>query len=504
MPNNLLSALGKDYKLLHFGDLADVCNRHGSIFQLFESLYKESFAPNERIVFYSSHRPSLKILNHLQRAASTIDISNWFIIICGPHDITQDLAQANQKYGYDAHSISWHQTKLAVSTLLDDNNIYPYEGLCPAPFNSISTQTNLNVSPCCKYEGITGNLKNNSIVEIMKSAASHRIRQQFKQGIKPHECNVCWKIESLGGTSFRQHLLDKDGFAADLTYIDTPEVKSFSTMLGTACNFKCRICSSNNSTAIAAEELRFTTDINKKQELLTHIQNTAVFDFEQYLTTLAPILPSLAMLHMLGGEPLLEKNFIPLLDFIIKTGHNTHIKIHINTNGSIWNDELISRLIQFEGVEILISLDDIGKRFEVQRGGNWESVDQNVQRWANLRSNIFVVKIVPTVNIQNVLYLDQLITYCQKLNLEIVWWYLEEPEVCCIDNMTSTAKQLVYTRYVNHANPELKQIAKRMTQTPATSGNLFLALMNEYDRRRGTNFADAHREIVDAMQIDKT
>jgi MoaA/NifB/PqqE/SkfB family radical SAM enzyme len=345
-----------------------------------------------------------------------------------------------------------------------------------------------------------GDLTQNSIVEIINNDKFQNLRNQFKQGIKPKECDTCWKVEELGSVSLRQHFLKKYQDVGELYHIDDPKVRYFNTFLGKICNFICRICNDTSSTAIAAENIQFSNDSDYKKSLLLNIQNTGVLNFKKYLERLEPGLPYLEDLHILGGEPLLAKNFIPLLDYLIEKEYNTKLRININTNASIWNDDLITKLIQFRGVEVLLSIDDIKERFAIQRGGDWAITNDLVRKWNTLNSPVFKVKIAPTVNIQNILYLDQLIKYCQDLNIDIVWQYLEDPDSCCIDNMTAQAKKLVYNKYITHAEYELRQIANRMLKTPPVSGEKFLKLMDMYDQRRGVNFAASHSEIVDAMK----
>jgi organic radical activating enzyme len=495
----LQEELSKKYELVFFEDLADFVGLHGAALKLFKSLRRETFEPNQRIIFYSSSRPSLKVLKHFQRAASRADISNWFIMFCGPHDLTADLAEANDAHGYDKHSMSYYPYNVNNSQELNDENIYPWESMCLIPFNSLETWSDLKVAPCCKYDGAMGDLTQNSIVEIINNDTFQSLRNQFKQGIKPKECNTCWKAEALGSTSHRQHFLNKYQDVGELYHIDDPKVRYFNTFLGKLCNFKCRICSDNSSTAIASENIQFSTDPEHKKSLLLKIQNNGVLNFEKYIERLAPGLPYLEDLHILGGEPLLAKNFIPLLDYLIEKEYNKKLRININTNASIWNDDLILKLKQFKGVEILLSIDDIKERFAIQRGGEWSVTDSIVRKWNTLNLPMFKIKIAPTVNIQNILYLDQLVKYCQDLNIGIAWQYLEEPNSCCIDNMTARAKELVYNKYVNHTEPELRQIANRMLKTPPVSGREFLELMDMYDQRRSVNFAASHGELVDAM-----
>jgi MoaA/NifB/PqqE/SkfB family radical SAM enzyme len=498
--DQLQQQLAKEYKLVFFGDLADTVALHGSALKLFKSLHQDYFEPNQRIVFYSSSRPSLKVLKHVQRTASRADISNWFVMFCGPHDLTADLAEANRAYGYDHNAMSYYPCEIQDTKNLADDAVYPWESMCLMPFNSLETQENLTVAPCCKYNGSIGDLTQESIVEIINNNKFQNLRDQFKQGIKPKECSTCWQVEELGSVSLRQHFLNKYQDVGELYHIDNPKIKYLNTFLGRTCNFKCRICNPSLSTAIAAEDIKFSNDPGYKESLLRYIQNGGMINFDTYLERLKPGLADLEDLHILGGEPLLAKNLIPLLDYLIEKEHNTHLSLNINTNASIWSDEVVDKLKKFCRVEVILSIDDLGGRFEIQRGGNWNTVDANIHKWVSLRSPNFIVKFSPTVNIQNVLYLDQLVEYCQKLNIEITWWYLEDPSSCCIDNMTARAKELVYNKYINYPEPELRQIAKRMLKSTPVSGNEFLTLMDMYDQRRGTNFAASHGEIVDAMK----
>ena len=146
-----------------------------------------------------------------------------------------------------------------------------------------------------------------------------------------------------------------------------------------------------------------------------------------------------------------------------------------------------------------MSLDDIGPRFEIQRGGNWDKILKNIYLFKQSKSSTFNVKVSPTVNIQNLLYLDQLVNFYQELDFDIVWGYLEDPEFLCIDRVTKKVKNLVWEKYANHSNTELQSIAHRVSQSVEVSGKKFIEYMTELDRRRNQNFKSCHQEIFDAM-----
>jgi MoaA/NifB/PqqE/SkfB family radical SAM enzyme len=498
---NLRRDLVAQYKLVSFVDLAEITERHGSAFHFLKSLRKDSFDHDERIVFYSSHCPTDLIINHLQRAVTSIDISNWFILVCSPYNIKEKLSLANEKYGTDEHCISWYQCNLEATNILKFDTIYPYETLCFSPFNNIELGAGDNVQPCCKYQSSIGNIKNQTLDKIIVSEDSVNLRRLFQQGIKPAACQHCWNVESSGGTSLRQHMLNKFRHIGDLQHIDTPAVRSINIALSNVCNFKCRICNGTLSSSFAAEEIKYTNDVDLKNRLTLTIQENKSNDINDVIKILNPIIDSLETMHWLGGEPFLMKSLPLVLDHLIRTGHSKHINFEVNTNGSIWSDNIIDKLHHFKKVEILLSIDDIGKRFELQRGGVWEQVDFNIKQWAKIQNQNFIIKIAPTVNVQNILYLDQLVEYCQSLQLDIVWWYLETPDEFCIDNMTKTAKDLVYEKYHLHPTQELRNIANRMRLNPAITDSKFLDTIKRFDQRRLQDFSKEHQEIINAMSI---
>ena len=126
----------------------------------------------------------------------------------------------------------------------------------------------------------------------------------------------------------------------------------------------------------------------------------------------------------------------------------------------------------------------------------------NIKRFKSLSSTRFTVKFGVTVNIQNLLYLDQLVEFSQSLGIEIMWWYLEDPKYLCIDYVTQRVKDLVYEKYHQHPEKELRAIANRITKNQPKNGKLFLEYTNTLDTRRQQNFAEYHSEIFDAMRFD--
>jgi organic radical activating enzyme len=490
--------LESKFELVCFYDLADSMSEHGKIFKIFKNHYRSEYLPTQRLGFYTAEKPSQLVLNHLQRAATSIDISNYFITICTPHDIKTSLDLANKKYGNDSVTMQWHPCELQSTKNIDSSNIYSFDTFCTLPFGFLSVDASSNlVQPCCKYSSNLGSLDSDNMPSLFNNVKMSQLRNDIKHGRRHKDCKNCWEIEDLGNVSMRKLFINKFSRQCDQEWVDNPKIRDLTISPSNLCNFKCRICSPETSSKIAVEELKFSTDQKEQQKLkkiisiLTQNNRTVEQIFE--------ITSDLQFLHVLGGEPFLWPELDELVSKLVDTGLAKNIQIEFNTNGSVFPAQIVEKLLEFKSVGIVISIDDIGDRFELQRGGNWNQVLQNILAFSQLKSSNFVVKIFPTVNIQNLLYLDQLAEFCRSNDLDIVWWFLENPECLCIDFVTSTTKDIVFKKYINHPDAELQAIAKRMKLSAPTDGSSFLSYMKKLDQRRGQDSSVVLKEIFDAM-----
>jgi len=487
------------FDLICFVDLADLRYQHRAPFDLFRRCYKKSYSATERLILYSSQPPEQSFLNHLQRAAVAEDISNFFILFVCPYDLADALEIANAQHGHDSVRMqnqirALTETKpfsLAVHANLDF--------LCPLPFMAADINAN-KVRPCCKYQGSCGDLTENSLRDIFLGTEYELIRQQMIRGEPPAGCAECLQAEKFGSTSLRQYASAKHQELLDHYCVDQPHIEQVNVICSSVCNFKCRICEANLSTSIRSEKIRLAKTQKEKQEiklafpLIDSSKQVEAFDD----VDLAP-----RHLHVLGGEPFLWPGLPDLMQNLIKTKRASDINLLFNTNGSIYPKFLDHIAANFKTVKILVSIDATGPRFEVQRGGKWLTVLENLEKFANLaHSGVVKVELGPTVNIQNLLYLDDIVALARDLAMDIVWCYLEIPSVLCIDNVTNAVKRAVKDRYQNHADQELRSIAQRITQTPAVSGRAFLDYIRQLDQIRNQDFFQSHSEICELMASD--
>ena len=495
--DSLKNQLSQQFELVCFVDLADLISEHRAVFDIFKEYHKSAYQGLERLVFYSDSVPEQKFINHFQYAAARIDVSNWFILIVCPADISDCLKIANELHGHDQTPMQSLVYQILDSKSFGSAGYADRSFLCPLPFMAASGRQDGEVQVCCKSTTPCGNLHQRSLSDIFHGEEYNNMRKEIRDGKVPAGCKVCADVERSNSTSLRLLMLDKYKDILDQETLDRPDIVDFTLSPVSLCNFKCRICNNKASTSIYAEDMRFA---GSKQAIL-ELRNARVPDFTTSITEIfedPKFNPE--FVHILGGEPFLWPKLPNLLNQLIDRGISNQIQLEFNTNGSVYPTFLEDITDHFRELEILVSIDDVGARFELQRGGIWSEILENLKKFSKLnqRKNT-TVKLAPTVNIQNLLYLNDVVALANHLSVDIVWWYLESPDYLCIDQITDAVKQHIQSLYKDHPEPELSTIAQRVLMSPAVSGQRFLEYMAKLDHRRDQKFHESHQEICNLM-----
>lgn len=491
-PESIRTQLQNSYNIICFLDLADVCENHKKIYDILQQLYQPTYSVNDRLIFYTSSQLDQKIIDYIQRAVITVDISNSFVLILSPYDISEQLSVANKKFCFDDTRIEFDIVPIESKDLYP-NGICSMETICPMPFTSIIVDSRLNsAQPCCDFK--TSVTLESTLAKTFDKFEP--IRRAMIAGEKVPACKTCWDLEKNNLTSLRQHELIryKDFFYNQL---DEPKLQSAFIFPTNLCNFSCRICKPSSSSTIAVEEYKHAETEAKKKSLkmfLPIISTQENINFFKDNDTLE----HLNHVHITGGEPFMWPELKKFLSMFVDTGRSNHMTIEFNTNGSVYPAKIIDLFKQFRHVLVNVSIDDIGPRFEIQRGGHWAEVFDNIKRMMSIGAPV-QVKFIVTVNLQNILYLDQLIDLAKQLNIDIIWWYLKEPTFMSIDRVTDAAKKMIVEKYANSDVLELRNIADRVSHATVINDTYFIDYINKLDQRRNQSFKDAHKEIFDAM-----
>jgi MoaA/NifB/PqqE/SkfB family radical SAM enzyme len=390
------------------------------------------------------------------------------------------------------------------------------QNFCVAPFLQLTTHPSRSFSPCPYLGGTTWDIKHNSIQSIWNGAELEDLRQQFIDNKKSKICDRCWNEEKNNKKSLRIRLHDpvnkttdysvispelidnlKDGLA-EKKYLKGPNILTIKN--GNICNFKCRVCHPNDSS-------KWVSDANKLHDrLVKQFYAVGVVEAnwtDDQIDEIFDLSENLLRLELFGGEPLFNKKIIKLLQRLIDSGRSSNLILYINTNGSVDVTSQIPELYKFKEVEIGVSLDDIGPRFEYQRhGGNYDQVIKNVRIWKEYFHNHKVkhsIDAITTVNIYNVFYLPEIKDVFSKLlMLSPFWNLLVSPAHLNIANMPSHLKDIVISRLKD--DPEFADLIA-VIQQPADdiAWQDFLTITRELDDIRLENFANTFPELYNAI-----
>jgi MoaA/NifB/PqqE/SkfB family radical SAM enzyme len=469
---HLEQSLKKDYNLVIFQDLVSIADRPDSIYRLLDSVAQTEFADQDRIVFYTSETPSTELLDHIHQALEECNIGGFFVVLCCPTVVSLNYSDP----------ITVHQVEL-TSTWLLGNGFHIPKTVCPVPWTHLEIKHNGDIHPCCVAENAVGNANESSLEEAFYGADMALLRHALLLGNKPSTCDHCWKLEAAGLKSNREWHRGQNLRKLYTEWIQNPKIRSLDLKPGNVCNFKCRICDPVNSSAFADEAKTYKIVSGKWNE------------YNEYAwSELDALLPQIENLDFYGGEPFLVKQIPKLMQSAVDRGHAKNIRVHFNTNGSIYpNVELFDK---FKEIDIAVSIDNVGTRFELERGGSWDTVANNVIKLSQLNATVYLWT---TVNIQNVYYLDEVVAWADANHIRVAFNYLDRPTWANIDQLTNSARQLIIDKYAGSAHTELRNIAARVQASTGSDGKEFVAQMKRFDQLRNQNFAETHPEMAGAM-----
>ena len=252
---------------------------------------------------------------------------------------------------------------------------------CSLPWNGIHIDQNLDVYPCCLAAGpagILGNLKRNTFNEIVNGPAMTNMREKFLKGEMPRACK-----KPCGGKS--GDIIDlftaeerANVFANNI--VSYQGIRRADLRTSNLCTLGCVYCNSLWSSTIARREgnvIRIPT----AESLRANQQS-----IEQALD-----LTDVQSLLLAGGEPLIMKENIALLERVL--AHNPNCEVFVNSGLSVLRGPVFDILKSMKNVTWMASVDSTDpRRFEYIRHGNsWTEFVNNFETIAAIDGHIVSV-----------------------------------------------------------------------------------------------------------------
>lgn len=291
---------------------------------------------------------------------------------------------------------------------------------CHVPWTNIDISPQGVISPCCKFKNYNyrhkiPNINEIKIEEYIQNPILQSVKKDFLEDKWPTGCERC-KIEEDNGIESRRQ--------AEQTrwqeHLDNHRDKGFLTAsiaFGNTCNLTCITCDPTASSKWFQEYKKLYGVSIKPNH----------FYKENFIKEFYEHTPNLVHLDIPGGEPLLSgiEQQKELLNNFIKEGKSHYISLHYTTNTTKFpDDEWINLWSNFKQVEIQMSIDGIGSKFEYIRfPANWEEVSSNALKYKDLtkQNKNMKLSISTTVSAYNIAYLDEIISWAYENNLDHPW-----------------------------------------------------------------------------------
>ena len=269
---------------------------------------------------------------------------------------------------------------------------------CNVPWHKIFIRSTGHYASCCvmKENLGTATVEQMSPDEWFHSPEADLIRLSMLNQEPVEACSKCHYNEQIGYESSRI----KDNYKSfifpgeqfDRSYSQSPWHAEFESSrnnqgattlppreymlsLGNECNLACKMCFPIWSSRIA--------DRYQSWNLLTDqldVRNNWTTNEPAWRTLLQSLADntSLVRLTLLGGETTMNKKFYELVDFLIEHDR-TNVILHFVTNATIYRQDLIDKLKQFQGLYIEFSLESVEpNNHYIRQGSDTEQVISNI------------------------------------------------------------------------------------------------------------------------------
>lgn len=409
---------------------------------------------------------------------------------------------------------------------------------CTAPFQQVYTNTDGSWAPCswASMPSDGPNIYDTTMrMWFIHNEEFNQLRREMTTpgsdlNLCKKWCKSCMKQEKIYGRSRRQTSLKIQTNDTALwpnirsaverfknTAKGRMEDKVFEVQIkafGNTCNLDCYMCMpSDSSTRIKtlsnkqlSEQTIFDVERLKDDRKLKFLENETL---DKTVEQIAKMSPYIYNLKLIGGEPLVMKQYYQLLDKIIETGNSKNIKIKFQTNLSVLNFDkikLTDYIPKFESFEFTVSLDGIGQTNNyIRRRSNWEDIVKNIKtvsKFPNVKINVN-----GAISFLSVLRFYELIDwYNDNLeifgdNTQINWSNIRNPAKLCANVLPNKLKEKLIPIYKNF--PDIQNLLKESANGLKYQDTLEYLLMNDKyykDTKWHYNLFDIFPELEEFYQ----
>jgi len=268
---------------------------------------------------------------------------------------------------------------------------------CKLANNELFLGTRNNVAQCCMQGKGWQAPDWNNIDDLNEWYKTFQpfvdVRNDLKSGIQNKNCSRCWHYENNNLKSNRIPAEDNEVV-----------VKSIEVRFSNKCNLQCKMCDVNSSNQIQNLVDKLQQEGVKNHFTLQH-RDYQNFDNKEKVLELILETDTIEYIQFAGGEPFVMPEVEWFINELIKR-KKTNIRLGFITNVTSIKTKLLDKLINFDHVNFMCSIDGTEKYLEFQRyPAKWNTVKNNFDKlysYKNKYKNI-TLKFSPCITQLNLL-----------------------------------------------------------------------------------------------------
>lgn len=348
---------------------------------------------------------------------------------------------------------------------------------CTQPYNHIDIIVENNkvmLQPCNVWQG-----KRVGIEEYKNNI--DELKDILEKTYHYPGCRTCFDEDKK---NIRSRRVAQNQFAEN-NNLSLTKLQSLGVRYGTLCNSKCMICSHYRSSAWVADSEKLGIEVKDQYRFKKNLLPGVDLFFDNF------DLDDLRYVEFHGGEPLMQDYPAEFLQRIKKLDQLT---VKVNTNLTVLpSTELDELLKRCKRVDLLLSVDDIGERYEILRyPGNWDTFTKNM---AVIKQKGYRSMAYNCLSSLNIFYaVDYYKWAIKNFGNEVHSQFVVDKPHLDIRHLPQHAKDLVLERIQNYKGQIFDSIKARLNIAKEDQSDKLVKYILDLDKIRNTNYPKVFEE----------
>ena len=379
------------------------------------------------------------------------------------------------------------------------------KNFCAAPWRGLHIQVDGGISTCCAGGIKFGNINTDTIESALAHEKLKEIRSQIKGGNLPDDyCKSCKNsIEKNLSCEKDWHNSLNEDFDIETAGIEYHSPVIFDARWSNTCNSTCVYCGPTFSS-------KWASLVSNQQHKIEQDKKDKIHNFFKKNSS------TLKTVAMVGGEPLLLKENVDLLDSIPA---DVSIDIISNFSTDVTKSKVFEKLLHRRKVHWHISLENVGERYEyVRQGSKWQTLINNLKILGKEvrnppEKNDHEIQFMSLFHLLNATHLCEFKEFAKEAmdyfphkfdvrnpyrkNIEIVWQDYFEPKELSVENYGTDVLHKIINEIEKYLETDVTAEERKYFQTKIEKFKSAVPVTDKKSKEDLARFINKNEKLFD-------